>query len=122
MQAALPCDEPLRLAALYRYDILDTPQEQPFDDITRLVASICQTPIAVINLIDQKRQWFKSACGAGVGETSRDMSFCAHAILERSVMVVPDALLDDRFADNPVVVNDPRVRYYLHRPKELAAR
>jgi phosphoribosyl 1,2-cyclic phosphodiesterase/CheY-like chemotaxis protein len=112
-------NETERLAALYNLGILDTEPEERFDRITRIAAAAFDVPVALVTLVDEKRQWFKSACGAGIGETSRDMSFCAHAIAERSVMVVPDALLDERFADNPVVVNDPRVRFYAGCPLVL---
>ena len=78
-----------------------------------------EVPIALVTLVDESRQWFKSTCGFGIGETSRDVSFCAHAIVERDVMVVSDALLDDRFADHPAVVNDPRVRFYAGCPLVL---
>ena len=101
-----------RLAALYEYSILDTPIEADYDDIVRLAASICQTPISVINLIDRDRQWFKSEIGLGVRETPLDISICAHAILQSDLFVVPDTLEDPRFACNPLVTGDPRLRFY----------
>ena len=112
MQALTPANEPERLAALRRYDILDTPQEQAFDDITRLVATICHTPIAVINLIDRERQWFKSEIGLGVRETPLDISICAHALLQPGIFIVPDTMRDERFANNPLVTGEPKLRFY----------
>jgi phosphoribosyl 1,2-cyclic phosphodiesterase/DNA-binding response OmpR family regulator len=115
----VPDDEAERLVALHDLSILDTPPEERFDRLTRIAASAFDVPVALVSLIDENRQWFKSACGAEVAATPRDMSFCAHAILEKSVMIIPDALLDPRFADNPVVVNDPRVRFYAGCPLVL---
>lgn len=117
--APRPDDEEQRLAALRRLDILDTAPEERFDKLTRIAASAFHVPIALVSLVDDDRQWFKSACGTEVGESSRETSFCAHAILKRTVMVVPDALLDPRFADSPVVVNEPRVRFYAGCPLVL---
>jgi two-component sensor histidine kinase len=111
----LPPPHPLeraRLEALQRYRILDTPPEAEFDDVTKLVAAVCATPIAVINLIDADRQWFKSEIGLGVRETSRDVSICAHAILRPGLFVVPDTLEDARFARNPLVSGQPHLRFY----------
>ncbi|HZK91970.1 MAG TPA: MBL fold metallo-hydrolase [Stellaceae bacterium] len=119
MRPPVPKDEARRLAALHHLSILDTAPEERFDKLTRIATSAFDVPVALVSLIDENRQWFKSACGAEVSETPRDMSFCAHAILEGSVMIVPDALLDPRFADNPVVVNDPRVRFYAGCPLVL---
>ena len=112
MIAPLPCNETERLAALRRYGILDTPPEATFDDITRLVAYICQAPVAVINFIDDGRQWFKSEIGLGIKETPLDVSICAHAILQPSLFVVPDTRVDPRFADNPLVARDGGPRFY----------
>lgn len=112
MTAAKSPNEEQRLAALQRYDILDSPEEQAFDDITRLVSYICDAPIAVINLIDRDRQFFKSEIGLGVRETPLDISICAHAILQPGLMQIPDTTLDSRFADNPLVTGDPRLRFY----------
>ena len=105
-------NEELRLAALHSCGILDTPYEEAFDDITRLIAEICDAPIAVVNLIDRDRQWFKSEVGLGVRETPLPISICAHAILQPDVFIVPDTLSDERFAQNPLVLGDPRLRFY----------
>ena len=105
-------DESLRLNALHDYQILDTPDEAAFNDITRLAALICEAPIAVVNLIDRERQWFKSEIGLGVKETALDVSICAHAILQDELFVVPDTLRDARFANNPLVTGEPHLRFY----------
>lgn len=101
-----------RLAALRAYDILDTPREAAFDDIVNLVARVFDAPIAVVNLIDEDRQWFKAEIGLGVRETPLDTSFCAHAILQQDRMVIPDATLDGRFDCNPLVTGEPGLRFY----------
>jgi diguanylate cyclase (GGDEF)-like protein/PAS domain S-box-containing protein len=113
---ALPLDEIERVAALHAMRILDTPAEETFDRITRLAAEILKTPIALISLVDSKRQWFKSTHGIAGGETSREISFCGHAILSPGVFVVHDALLDARFVDNPAVTGAPYVRFYAGVP------
>ena len=87
-----------------------------FDDITRLAAYVCQTPIAVISLVDRDRQWFKARVGLGPRETSRDCAFCAHAILQDTPLSVPDAMADERFADNPLVTDEPYIRLYAGAP------
>ena len=96
--------------------MLDTPPEREFDDLTYLAAQICDTPIALITLLDQERQWFKSCVGLTATETPRDISFCAHAILEHELLVIPDATADERFADNPFVTGEPHVRFYAGAP------
>ncbi len=116
MRAALPTDETGRIKALRRYEILDTESEQEFDDLTLLASQICETPVALISLVDSDRQWFKAKVGVGVSETSRDISFCAHAILGNDLMVVPDASADERFADSPLVTTDPKIRFYAGAP------
>jgi signal transduction histidine kinase len=104
--------EQRRLAALRSYGILDTVKESAFEDITRIASLVCGTPIAVVNLIDADRQWFKSEVGLGVRETPLATSICAHAILEHDMLVVPDTTQDRRFAENPLVTGDPGLRFY----------
>jgi diguanylate cyclase (GGDEF)-like protein len=111
-------DEFARLAALHRYDVLDTPPDEPFDKITALVQTILNVPISAVSLVDRDRQWFKSCVGLDVRETSRDISFCTHAIRSRRPMAVEDAFLDERFAENPLVTGKPFVRSYLGVPLE----
>ncbi len=108
--------EPQRLAALRSYQILDTLPEAVFDDLTKLAAHICDAPMATISLVDQDRQWFKSAIGLGASETSREVSFCGHAILGNGLMEVPDTLNDKRFADNPLVTDGIKIRFYAGAP------
>lgn len=112
----MPIDEPARLAALKRYRILDTEPEQAFDDLTLLASQICGTPIALISLVDDDRQWFKSKVGLSLDQTSRKVAFCAHAIAGRDIMVVPNALADDRFRENPLVTGEAHVRFYAGAP------
>lgn len=115
--AVLPINEIDRLAVLHRSSLLDTEVEKSYDDLVWLTSSICQTPIALVSLVDENRQWFKARVGLDVQETSRDSSFCAHAILRPDeVMVVPDTLLDERFIDNPLVIGDPGIRFYAGAP------
>src|SRR5688572_8492588 len=108
---ATSADETARLAALRDYAILDTEPETAFDDLTLLASYICQTPISLISLVDEDRQWFKSKVGLRAQQTSRDVSFCAHAIQQEGLFIVPDALKDRRFADNPLVHNEPHIRF-----------
>lgn len=105
-------DEDARLKALTRYSVLDTPREEEFDDFTRLAAHIFKAPIAVINLIDRDRQWFKSEVGLGVRETPLGISICRHAILQQELFVVPDTTADERFKNNPLVTGSPYLRFY----------
>src|SRR5258707_3794102 len=108
MKAAQPTNEAQRLETLRQYDVLDTSPEQAFDDLTLLASQICQTPIAMVSLVDDKRQWFKSKIGIDATETARDIAFCAHTLLRPDeVMEVQDACADERFADNPLVTTGP---------------
>src|SRR3712207_6631246 len=116
MRAPIPSDEADRLRALHELDVLDTGAEAEFDDIVALASRICGVPMSLVSLIDADRQWIKAKVGTDVTETTRDVSFCAHAILGRDLLVVPDARLDARFADNPGVVTDPGVRFYAGAP------
>ena len=116
MVAPLPEDEAQRLKALNRYEILDTEPEPPFDDLAGLAAQVCDTPIALISLVDPCRQWFKAKVGLTACEISRSIALCAHTILQRDLLIVPDALADERFADNPLVTGDPMIRFYAGAP------
>ena len=116
MKAPLPKNEAKRLKVLWQYDVLDTVPEEVFDDLTDLAAHICEAPIALISLVDENRQWFKSRVGTSLKETSRDVSFCAHAILQNGLFVIPDATKDARFKDNPIVTGPPKVRFYAGAP------
>jgi anti-sigma regulatory factor (Ser/Thr protein kinase) len=112
----MAADETARLAALARYRILDTEPEQAFDDLTLLASHICGTPIALVTLIDADRQWFKSRVGLSIAETSRSLAFCQHAIRQENLFTIPDALADARFRDHPMVVGEPRIRFYAGAP------
>ena len=116
MRAATPEDERERLEALRHFKVLDTDPEEAFDDITRLASYICQTPSALISFVDADRQWFKSRVGFEPQESSRDVSFCAHAILQPGPTVVRDTLDDERFKDNPYVLSAPYIRFYAGAP------
>ncbi|MGQ5523991.1 sensor domain-containing diguanylate cyclase [Chitinimonas sp. PSY-7] len=112
----LPDNEPARIASLQNMQLLDTPGEETFDRITRLAKSVFDVPIALVSIVDVNRQWFKSCIGLPVKETGRDISFCGHTILRNETMVISDPLLDNRFADNPLVTGEPGIRFYAGYP------
>jgi len=116
MKPTTPKSEAARLEILRQYDILDTPAEQVFDDLTALAAHTCRSPIALISLVDSDRQWFKSKIGTDISETPRDVAFCAYAIAGQDLLVVHDATQDKRFADNPMVTSEPHIRFYAAAP------
>ena len=118
--AAIPDDEPARLESLRSRDILDTPPEDDFDDIVRMAAELCDVPIALVSLVDEHRQWFKAKIGLDVDETPRELAYCAHAILGDSLMEVPDASVDPRFADNPLRTGPPFATFYAGVPLRTA--
>lgn len=136
-----PENETERLLALEELGILDTPNEQFFDDLVFLAAYVCETPIAMLSFVDGSRQWFKARVGLDSSETPRDVAFCSHAILQDDIFEIPDTHKDTRFAENPLVTGHPDVRFYAgaplitrggfalgtlcaidHRPRELTAR
>jgi two-component system NtrC family sensor kinase len=114
--APIPEDDAARLATLYRYSILDTPREQGYDDVTSLATFICGTPFSTVTLVDRDRQWFKSEVGFGANETGRSDGFCACALLSAKTLIVEDTALDPRFAENPFVLGNPRIRFYAGAP------
>ncbi len=115
-RALTSTDEQKRLGALHALGVLDTQPEERFDRITRLAASLFDAPMALVSLVDRERQWFKSAQGVEIAETSRETSFCAHAVSSQELLVVPDTFQDARFSDNPLVTDRPRIRFYAGYP------
>lgn len=116
MKAPVPANEKRRLKVLWQYEILDTVPEEVFDDLTDLAARICGAPMAMISLVDEDRQWFKSKVGLTPNETAREISFCTHAILQRDLFIVPDTAADPRFTSSPLVTAEPHVRFYAGAP------
>ena len=116
IRATIPQDEERRMASLRQLRVLDTEPEERFDRITRLATALFQVPIALVSLVDENRQWFKSCLGLNMKETSRDAAFCAHVVFGREPIIVPDTFQDARFADNPLVINEPRIRFYAGCP------
>lgn len=116
MKAPKPKNEVRRIEILWLYDVLDTMPEQVYDDLTSLAALVCDAPISLITMVDEDRQWFKSKIGVSLNETSRDVSMCAHAIMQKNLFIVPDATKDRRFKDNPLVVSAPKIRFYAGAP------
>ncbi|MCU0783709.1 MAG: GAF domain-containing protein [Verrucomicrobia bacterium] len=116
MIAPLPKNEKRRLEVLWQYEVLDTAPEEVFDDLTELAAHICEAPIALISLVEEKRVWFKSTFGISARESSRDVSFCAHAIRQPQLFVVADATKDKWFANHPLVISGPKIRFYAGAP------
>jgi len=116
MPAPIPKNEAKRIKVLWEYDVLDTVPEEIFDDLAELAASICEAPFAMISLVDEDRQWFKSKIGTRVRETSRDVSFCAYAILQKELFIVPDTRKDIRFKSNPLVTTGKKIRFYAGAP------
>lgn len=115
--APLPSNESERLKSLEEHQILDTLPEEVYDDITNIASQICGTPIALITLVDKERQWFKSKLGLDAAETSRQTSFCAHAILQPDdAFIIPDARYDERFYDNPLTTGEEKVIFYAGIP------
>jgi GAF domain-containing protein len=120
VSSPIPSNEAERLRTLRLFRILDSGSENAFDELTRLAASICDSPISLITLLDENRQWFKPAVGLEISGTPRDVAFCAHAITQNDVFVVEDATQDERFADNPLVTSDPSIRFYAGTPLIVA--
>lgn len=119
-EARIPENEQQRLAHLQNLHVLDTPVEERFERITRVLRRVLDVPIAAVSLIDDRRQWFKSIQGLESAETPRNISFCSHAILNDKTLVIPDTKLDPRFSNNPLVTGEPNVRFYAGHPLKIA--
>jgi GAF domain-containing protein len=116
MDYPVPQNEAKRIKVLWQYDILDTVPEEVFDELASLAGLICGAPISLISLVDENRQWFKSKIGLDLNETKRDVSLCAHAIMQNDLFIIPDATLDERFKDFPLVTEYPKIRFYAGTP------
>ncbi|HLY19808.1 MAG TPA: GAF domain-containing protein [Bryobacteraceae bacterium] len=116
MRPPIPLNEHTRLELLRQYDVLDTPAEAVFDEITGRAAEICKAPISLLSFVDRDRAWFKSAVGFDLRELPRENSFCAHAICQDELYVTPDMLADERFVHNPLVTQKPHLRFYAGMP------
>jgi len=116
MIAPIPKNEARRIKVLWQYEVLDTVPEEVFDELTALASHICGAPIALITMVDENRQWFKSKVGTSLKETGRDVSICAHTILQSDLLIIPDTTQDDRFKDNPLVTSAPKIRFYAGAP------
>jgi len=121
-KAPLPKNEGQRIKVLWQYDVLDSVPEKEFDELADLARLICGAPVALISLVDEDRQWFKSKLGVNVSETSRDVSLCAHAILQKDLLIVPDATKDKRFKNNPLVTNRAQDPFLRRRSVDLPVR
>lgn len=119
--APIPAHEADRLRALRELLILDTPPEERFDRLVQFAAEEFDVPISVISLVDSSRQWFKARVGVNVCETGRDISFCGHALESREILMIEDALRDERFFDNPLVVGAPHIRFYAGAPLTMSS-
>jgi diguanylate cyclase (GGDEF)-like protein len=117
---SIPTDEKKRIEKLHSLQVLDTLPEERFERLTRMAKQMFNVPIALVSLVDENRQWFKSCIGLDVCETSREISFCGHSILEKSVFIVADATLDSRFSDNPLVTDEPHIRFYAGCPLQVS--
>lgn len=116
MNIPVPKNEAKRISVLWQYDILDTVPEEVFDELANLAGLICGAPIALITMVDENRQWFKAKVGVDLEETSRDISMCTHAIMQSDLFVIPDTTKDDRFKNNPLVTEGPKIRFYAGAP------
>lgn len=119
LSAPIPANEARRLAALRELLLLDTPPEERFDRLVEFAASEFEMPMVLFSLVEDEHQWFKAKVGIQACATSRDVSFCAHAILQPNLFIIPDALEDERFADNPLVTGPPHIRFYAGAPLVL---